>query len=99
MSCSGVPSDLTDVTDKLVDMRFLQQTQLTHAGERVKSFVDDELLSVAQTLLEERLQDGGALPADVRCHTFNTTQRKKGRKLKTQSDNLICPFINCGEKK
>lgn len=64
---------LTDVTDELVDVRFLQQTQLTHAGERVESFIDDELLGVAQALLEERLQDGGALPADVRRYAFNTT--------------------------
>ena len=60
-------------------MRFLQQTQLTHAGESVESFVDDELLGVAQALLEKRLQDGGALPADVRRYAFNTTTGEGGR--------------------
>lgn len=49
---------LTDVTDKLVDVRFLQQSQLTHARERVQSFVDDKFLGVTQALLEEGLQDG-----------------------------------------
>lgn len=66
---------LTDVADELVDVRFLQQAQLTHAGERVERFVDDELLHVAQTLLEEGLQDGRALPAHVRGHAFTTPQR------------------------
>ncbi len=68
---------LTNVTDKLIDVRFLQQTQMAHAGESVESFVDDKLLSVTQTLLEEGLQDGGALPANVRCHAFNKSERDK----------------------
>lgn len=48
---------VTDVADKLVDVRFLQQSQLTHACERVQSFVDDKFLRVTQALLEEGLQD------------------------------------------
>lgn len=71
---TGGAADLTDVADKLVDVRFLQQTQLTHAGESVQSFIDDELLGVAQTLLEEGLQDGRALPANVRRHAFSTQE-------------------------
>lgn len=66
--------DLTDVADKLVDVRFLQQTQLTHAGESIQSFIDDELLRVTQTLLEEGLQDGRALPANIRRHAFSTRE-------------------------
>lgn len=56
---------LTDVTDKLVDVRFLQKAQLAHAREGVEGLVDDKLLGVAQALLQQRLQDGGALPAHV----------------------------------
>lgn len=91
---------LTDVTDELVDVRFLQQTQLTHAGERVESFIDDELLGVAQALLEERLQDGGALPADVRRYAFNTTtgewKHTAGEKIHTLHYQSIY-FIICNE--
>lgn len=48
----------TDVTDKLVDVWFLQQSQLTHARECVQGFVDNKFLGVTQALLEEGLQDG-----------------------------------------
>lgn len=63
--------ELTDISDKLVYVRLLQQPQLAHAGESVQSLVDDELLGVAQPLLQEGLQDGGALPAHVCSHAFN----------------------------
>lgn len=46
---------LTDITDKLVDVWFLQQAQLTHTGEGVEGLVDDKLLSIAQALLQQRL--------------------------------------------
>lgn len=65
----GASAVVTDVADELVDVRLLQQPQLAHAGEGVESLVDDKLLSVAQTLLEQRLQDARALPAHVGRHT------------------------------
>lgn len=66
----GASAVVTNVADKLVDVRLLQQPQLAHAGEGVESLVDDKLLGVTQTLLEQRLQDARALPAYVGCHTF-----------------------------
>ena len=63
----------TDVTDELVDVRLLQQAQLAHAGQRVERLVDHKLLRVTQTLLQQGLQDGRALPAHVRSHAWTRT--------------------------
>lgn len=56
-------------------MRLLQQAQLAHAGEGVEGFIDDKLLSITQALLQERLQDGGALPTHIGRHTWGEKRR------------------------
>lgn len=81
---------LTNIIDKLVDMRFLQQAQLTHTGESIESFIDDKLLGVTQTLLQERLQDGGALPAHVRSHAFSAETHRE----RTQTGRVTRPRHN-----
>lgn len=42
---------LTDVTNKLIDVWFLQQSQLAHAGQGIESFINDKLLHITQALL------------------------------------------------
>lgn len=82
----GASAVVTDVADELVDVRLLQQPQLAHAGEGVESLVDDKLLSVAQTLLEQRLQDARALPAHVGRHACPGHQEEEEGEAEVQEE-------------
>ncbi|XP_037836229.1 phosphoinositide 3-kinase regulatory subunit 4 [Kryptolebias marmoratus] len=71
---SGSSQQVSDLNTSLVvglSFGFDEVHLPTHDAERGQ--VDDpSLRRLSQTLLQEGLQDGGALPAHVRSHAFNT---------------------------
>ena len=66
-----------DFLYKLLQHGLLHEAELDERGERADGLVDDELVQVTQSLLDERLQDGRALPAHVRCHAHNVVKERR----------------------
>lgn len=60
---------LTNITGEFIDVGFLQQPQLAHAGQGIESFHNDKLLSITEALLEQGFEDGGALPPNIGSNT------------------------------
>lgn len=56
---------LTNITGKFIDVWLLQKPKLAHTGEGIECLVDDKFFRITESLLEQRLEDRGALPANI----------------------------------